>query len=379
MMAEDKIVSYLETQVPEYLKLLGEFVELESPSFEHKESSDRCCSFLERTFTELGFRMQRIPQETCGDHLYGELGEGPGGVMFVGHYDTVYPVGTLKTMPFRVEGDKAYGPGILDMKGGIMMAYFAIKALQELGMMPGKKIGVFFNGDEETGSFHSSDLIVKAGREYESVFVMEPGVNDLNAIKTSRFGRGTYTLIAHGKAAHSGSNPHQAVSPLMEIARQLLYIENWDRELNNAVTLAPTAIEGGEAETCMIPETAQLTMDVRYKTKELCRKVHEEILGMQAQMPGVRLEVRGQIDKPVMAADPALFAKAQELGKACGLEVKGVPVGGGSDGNFTSDAGIPTLDGLGPSGEFLHNPQEYIHVDHFARRTALVAKLLQSQ
>jgi len=376
-MSDDRIVSYLEMQIPEYLSLLQKFVELESPSFEHKESSDQCSRFLEELFGTLGFRMSRIPQEACGDHLYGELGDGPKSVMFVGHYDTVFPVGTLRTMPFRVEGDKAFGPGILDMKGGIIMAYFAVKALKELGLMPHRTIGVFFNGDEETGSFHSSDRIIQAARQYQSVFVMEPGVNDLNAVKTSRYGRGTYTLIAHGKAAHSGSNSHLAVSPLMEIARQLLYLEKWNQELDG-VTLAPTAIRGGEPETCMIPETAQLTMDVRYRTKELSKTVHEQIMALQAQMPGVRLEVQGRIDKPVMIADPGLFEKAAELGRSCGLELVGVPIGGGSDGNFTADAGVPTLDGLGPSGEFLHNPHEYIHVDHIARRTALVAKLLQA-
>lgn len=376
-MSDDKIVSYLEGQVPAYLQLLQKFVELESPSFEHKEASDKCSRFLEETFGGLGFRMQRLPQESCGDHVYGELGEGPKGIFFVGHYDTVYPVGTLKTMPFKVEDGKAFGPGVLDMKGGIIMAYFAIKALQELNLMPGKTIGVFFNGDEETGSFHSSDLIVEKARQYEAVFVMEPGVNDLGALKTSRSGRGTYTLIAHGKAAHSGSNPHLAISPLMEVARQLLFLEQWDKELED-VTLAPTAIRGGEPETCMIPETAQLTMDVRYKTRETSQQVHQQIMALKALGPGIQLEVQGKIDKPVMVADPKLFQKAVELGKSCGLEVKGVPIGGGSDGNFTSDAGVPTLDGLGTSGEFLHNPNEYIHIDHIARRTALVAKLLQS-
>lgn len=376
-MTDEKLVSCLEAQIPEYLKLLQRFVELESPSFEHKESSDRCADFLEETFGALGFRMKRLPQETCGDHLYGELGEGPKSILFVGHYDTVFPVGTLETMPFRVEDGKAFGPGVLDMKGGIVMAYFAIKTLQELNLMPNRTIGVFFNGDEETGSFHSSDLIVQAARQYENVLVMEPGVNDLHSVKTSRYGRGTYHIIAHGKAAHSGSNSHLAISPLMEIARQLLFIEKWNQELED-VTLAPTAISGGEPETCMVPETARLTMDVRYRTKELSQTVHRQIMDLKAQMPGVRLEVQGRIDKPVMIADPGLFEKAVELGKDCGLELKGVPIGGGSDGNFTADAGVPTLDGLGTSGEFLHNPGEYIHVGHVARRTALVAKLLQA-
>lgn len=207
---------------------------------------------------------------------------------------------------------------------------------------------------------------------------MEPGINDLHAVKTSRYGRGTYQVIAHGKAAHSGSNAAQAISPLMEIARQLLKIEAWGKRLGDDATLAPTAIRGGEPETCMIPETASFTMDVRYRTKELSQSVHQEILNLRPEMPGIRLEVRGSIDKPVMTADPALFDMARALGRGCGLDVVGVPIGGGSDGNFTSAAGAPTLDGLGPSGEFLHNPGEYLRVDHIARRTALTAQLLRA-
>ena len=269
-MLEQEMIRQLEEETQEYLANMKRFVELESPSFERKDASDRCCDFLEEKFGGLGFRTRRIPQTECGDHLYGELGSGRKRILIVGHYDTVFPVGTLATMPFHVEGNKAYGPGILDMKGGIMMAYFAIRLLLRRGLMPEGCVGFFFNGDEETGSFHSSDLIIEAARQYENVFVMEPGVDDLHAIKTHRFGRGTYHVIAHGKAAHSGSNSHQAISPLMEIARQLLRVEEWDKELNGSVTLAPTAIEGGEKETCMIPETANFTMDVRYATRELC-------------------------------------------------------------------------------------------------------------
>ena len=375
-MLEQEMIRQLEEETQEYLANMKRFVELESPSFERKDASDRCCDFLEEKFSGLGFRTRRIPQTECGDHLYGELGSGRKRILIVGHYDTVFPVGTLATMPFHVEGNKAYGPGILDMKGGIMMAYFAIRLLLRRGLMPEGCVGFFFNGDEETGSFHSSDLIIEAARQYENVFVMEPGVDDLHAIKTHRFGRGTYHVIAHGKAAHSGSNSHQAISPLMEIARQLLRVEEWDKELNGSVTLAPTAIEGGEKETCMIPETANFTMDVRYATRELCEKVHGEIMALRAIDPRVRLEVQGRVDKPVMLTEPALFEKAKELAKPCGLELRDISIGGGSDGNFTADAGIPTLDGLGASGALLHNPGEFLNVDHFPQRTALTARLL---
>jgi glutamate carboxypeptidase len=373
----ENILIYLQQHQQDFFNMLQNFVELESPSHENKEAADKCCSFLEKAFTELGFKIQRIPQKSCGDHLYGEIGDGEKSALIVGHYDTVFPIGTLKTMPFKIADEKAYGPGILDMKGGIIMAYFAIKALLNLGIMPSKKIGIFFNGDEESGSFSSSNLIINKASSYQSVFVMEPGVNDLHIVKTSRYGRGTYKIIAHGKAAHSGSNPHLAASPLTEIAQQLLYIEKWNNEIQGA-TFAPTFIDGGIPDTCMIPETAYFTMDVRYQTKELSETINKEILNLKAITPNIRLEVDGKIDKPVMEGDQNLFQKAAAAGRLYGLELKGIAVGGGSDGNFTAAAGVPTLDGIGTTGEFLHNPGEYIHMDHVPFRTAMFARLLQT-
>ncbi|MDR2089792.1 MAG: M20/M25/M40 family metallo-hydrolase [Clostridiales Family XIII bacterium] len=376
-MGNDKILPYLRQHEGEFFEMLREFVELESPSHENKEASDRCSRFLEEAFGGLGFDIERIRQDACGDHIYGELGGGEGSAVVLGHYDTVFPIGTIQTMPFKTENGKAYGPGILDMKGGIVMAYFAVKALRDLGLTPNRRIGIFFNGDEESGSFSSSDLILRKSRNYNCALVMEPGINDLNSVKTRRYGRGTYEIVAHGRSAHSGSNSHLAASPLTELAHQLLYIERWNNDTEGA-TLSPTLIGGGIANTCMIPETAYFSMDVRFKTEELGSAIHERVMNLQALTPNVRLEVRGKIDKPVMIGDAALYQKAAEAGRQYGLELKGVTVGGGSDGNFTAAAGIPTLDGLGTTGEFLHNPREYIHIEHVPYRTAMLAKLLQT-
>lgn len=376
-MISDNILTYLQQHQEDFFNMLHEFIELESPSHEDKEAADKCSSFLEKAFGTLGFNIERIHQDICGDHLYGEIGRGERSTLIIGHYDTVFPMGTIKTMPYKMENGKAYGPGILDMKGGIVMAYFALKALVELGLMPEKKLGIFFNGDEESGSFLSSDRIIEKSRNYKNVLVMEPGINDLNSIKIKRYGRGTYDIIAHGRAAHSGSNPHLAVSPLTELARQLTFIDQWNNE-TEGVTFAPTLINGGIAGTCMIPETAHFTMDVRYESEEIAETIHKKIMNLKALTPNVKLEVQGKIDKPVMVSDEGLYRKAIEAGKLYGLNIKGITVGGGSDGNFTAAAGIPTLDGLGTTGEFLHNTKEYIHTAHVPYRTAMVAKLLQT-
>jgi len=376
MMKKDEILTYLMEHQDDYLSMLRDFVELESPSHEDKAASDKCSRFLEKAFEGLGFKVERIHQDQCGDHLYGEIGEGEKSAIIVGHYDTVFPIGTLKSMPFKVSDGKAYGPGVLDMKGGIIMAYFAIKALLELGIFPKKKIGIFFNGDEESGSFNSSERIIEKSKEYRSVLVMEPGVNDINSIKMARYGRGTYNVIAHGKAAHSGSNSHLAVSPLLELARQLLFIERWSME-TEGVTFTPTYISGGIPGTCMVPESACFTMDVRFLTEELADDIHKKIMNMKAIGNGIGLEIQGKIDKPVMIGDEKLFRLAADIGHLYELDIKGITIGGGSDGNFTAAAGIPTLDGLGTTGEFLHNSGEYIHLEHIPYRTSLVARLIK--
>ena len=375
-MINDKILEYMQQHLDEFVEIFEEFVELESPSHEDKNASDKCCLFLRDKFSSLGFDMDLIRQEACGDHLYGEIGKGEKSALFLGHYDTVYPIGTIKNMPFKIEDGKIFGPGVLDMKGGIIMTYFVLKALIDLNMLPDKKIGVFFNSDEESGSFFSSDLIVEKSKDYSCVLVMEPGVNDLCSIKTGRYSRGTYEITACGNAAHSGSNPHLAVSPLVELAKQLLYIEQLNRDFNGDVTLAPTFINGGIPGTCMVPETAHCTIDVRYKTGQLSKEVHEKISNLKPLTPGIDLKVSGKIDKPVMVGDKRLFLMLADIAASYDIDLKGVTVGGGSDGNFTSAAGIPTLDGLGMSGEFLHNPEEYVYLDHIPYRTALVAKLL---
>ncbi len=374
-MTKDILSEYMNHHLQELLDLFREFVQLESPSHEDKEASDRCSSFLGKIFGELGFTIERIHQETCGDHIYGEMGNGEKSTLLVGHYDTVFPIGTIETMPFKVENGHAYGPGTLDMKGGIIMAYFAIKALKDLNMLPDKKIGIFFNGDEESGSFYSSDLIVEKGRQYGSVLVVEPGVNQLDAVKTGRYGRGTYEVIAHGIAAHSGSNSHLAVSPITEIAKQILQMEEWNKEISE-VTFAPTNLKAGIPGTCMVPETASFVMDVRFKTKELSQETHNKIMNLKPFDPQITLEIKGKIDKPVMEGDALLFEKMKEIAKGYGMDLKGVTIGGGSDGNFTAAAGIPTLDGLGTTGEFLHNSKEYVHIDHIPCRTAMLAELI---
>ena len=317
---DNSILDYVENHMDEYTTMLKELVELESPSHESIEVSNRCCDYLEKKFSQLGFSIERIHQEKCGDHLYGEIGTGEKSVIFVGHYDTVFPIGTIEKMPYYIEEEKAFGPGTLDMKGGIVMAYMVVKSLIELNQKQEKKIGFFFNSDEESGSFFSREWILEKSKGYQAVLVMEPGINCIGSIKVKRYGRGTYTIMATGVAAHSGSNPHLAVSPILELARQLQHIQQWDEEMDG-VTFAPVYIHGGIEGTCMIPEKAWFTMDVRYQTADRAKEVHEMIMGLTPIDPKVTLEVDGKIDKPVMVGDKVLIEKLKEVAKRFSLDI----------------------------------------------------------
>ena len=375
-MKRDDIYNQIEKYLPDLLGTLGDIVQIETPSHEDKAASDICCDYLQKLWSDIGFEMTRIHQDTCADDLYGEIGEGEKLALIVGHFDTVFPLGTLAKMPWKVEGDKAYGPGCLDMKGGIVMAYYAIRTLQDLGRMPAGKIGVYFDANEESGSFCSSDKIIEKAKQYGCALVMEPGVKSLGSIKTMRYGRGTYTVTAHGRSAHSGSNPKDALSPFLEIARQLQRLDQWMHEQED-VTYAPTVIRGGIDGTCVIPETASFTMDVRFRTQEAMDRAHEEILALGPILPGYTVTVEGEIDKPIMIGDETLYKVLESIAPDYDMELEPVACSGGSDGNFTAGgAHVPTLDGIGMSGEFLHTPEEYINVNHIVQRTSLFARLL---
>jgi glutamate carboxypeptidase len=295
----------------------------------------------------------------------------------VGHYDTVFPIGTIKNMPFKIEKDKAYGPGILDMKGGIIMGYYAVKALQELDMLPEDKITFFINGDEESGSFNSSELIVKEARKNRYALILEPGQDEIGQVKIGRYGRCTYDITAYGKAAHSGSNPHHAISPLLELAHQLIRIHEMN-DYEGGVTLTPTYIQAGIHGTCVVPEAGKVSVDVRARDGELLKKIHDVVMNLSPATSGIKLEIKGGIDKPPLEGDKKLFETARELGAEIEIEVSGVISRGGSDGNFTAAAGVPTLDGLGMTGLELHTSGEYININYIPKRTTMLARMIQT-
>ncbi len=369
-----------ETQRDDFLRLLQRVVELESPTYGAKAASDRCCRFLMDFYAGLGFTASAIPQTQCGDHLLAEYGEGDTTLLLIGHYDTVYPVGTLQSMPWKVEGAKAFGPGVLDMKGGLLQAGFAVKALQTLGIAVDKKIRLLVSGDEEAGSKTSADLFRQEAAKSDWVIVLEPGLKGAGDVKTARKGRSVYKLVARGKSWHSGSNPEAGVSAIRELAAQIPVLHAMN-DPKAGVTVVPTFMTSGIDDTPLVPDKGHVTLDVRAPDMQSLMRVDAAVRGLTPALAGAGLEILGGVEKPPLEFSDGcrrLFDRANDLAEELGVSLAGHTIGGGSDGNFAASTGVPTLDGMGMTGDLLHSPGEYINLDHMPFRTALLARLMQT-
>jgi glutamate carboxypeptidase len=294
----------------------------------------------------------------------------------LGHLDTVYELGTLGHMPYRVARRRAFGPGVFDMKGGLVIALFAIDALARADWRPLRQIVFLWTSDEETGSATSRALIEREARRSAAVLVLEPASGLDGRVKTQRKAVGTAELTVTGRAAHAGINPEEGVNAVRELALQIGRIAR----LNNSprgVTISPTVIEGGTRDN-VIPATARAIFDLRARRAADMRALERRLQTLRPILPGAQLTVRGGFSRPPLErrSSAALFARARELARAMGLSLDEASTGGGSDGSFTAALGVPTLDGLGAVGEGAHGANESVLVDALPERAALVAGLL---
>lgn len=370
---------YAEEHLDAFLEKLMEFVRIESPSCGSKQELRQAESYLYDLFQSLGCRMSIIKREKAGDIIKAEIGSGQDRVLMIGHYDTVFPIGTIQNgMAVKVEDGMLYGPGVLDMKGGIMMMYFALKAFMDLGCMPDKSITVLLSGDEETGSTESRDVIVEEAKKAKAVLCLEPAPagKDRGKLKTERLGRSVYKFEIYGKSAHAGNNPQEGVSPIKEIGRLIGMISELENEFEG-VTANAVSVKSGTDSIAMIPGYGEMFADIRFDRKETAEEIHKRIMGLKPFDERIRLKVIGGVEKPLMAHNDRLFSLACSIGDELGVEIKRTRVGGGSDGNFTSGAGTPTLDGMGLTGEALHNENERIYIDDIPFRMALLTRMLQ--
>ena len=373
-----RLLRALEPRLPEMLRLLRRFVTTESPSLE-KAAADRCSKVIAKEWREQGVRLERIPQKHRGDHLrvtYTSKSGAAGQLLVLGHYDTVYSTGTLKERPFRISGGKAYGPGVFDMKAGIVQALFALETLRRSNVSTKKQIVFLWTSDEEIGSESSRKLIETEARRSDAVFVLEPSFGPRGLVKTARKGVGQAELMVRGRSSHAGLAPEEGINAVHELAAQLTRIEKWN-DGRRGVSINADIVEGGTRSN-VIAERARAVLDLRALRSSDMRRIERRLHALRPVHRGASLKVTGGFDRPPLERKRcrALFAHAESLAKQMHLSLGECTAGGGSDGNFTGALAIPTLDGLGAVGDGAHSDHEYVLIHTMPARAALLAALL---
>jgi glutamate carboxypeptidase len=362
------------------VRRLGEFVRCESPSHQ-KAAVDRLGERVAKEWLRRGAKVRVLRDKVRGNSLRAELwlgvGRPKGQIMVLGHLDTVYPLGTLLTMPFRTEGGRAFGPGTFDMKAGLVLALSAVDALQTLRLRPKKRLVFFWNSDEEIGSYSSRALIEREARRSDAVLVLEPAAGPEGRLKTGRKGIGAAEIIVTGRSAHAGLDPGAGINAVLELALQIARL----KDLNNprrGIAVQATVIAGGTVSN-VVPHHARAELDIRFRHVADAGKIERQLRALRPILPGARVEVRGGINRPPLERTPAvaaLFHHAQKLMRELGQTLQETSVGGGSDGNFTAALGVPTLDGLGAIGNGAHSAGEHVLIRSLPERAALLAGLL---
>lgn len=361
---------------------LRALTEAESPSNDLTAVS-RVMDVVEGWARELGAVTHALPGNTrqfsfglnAGSLNAGEPDSGARPLLILTHADTVWPLGTLDHMPFRVEGERVYGPGTYDMKAGIVGTFHALRALG--GAWPPGGVQVLLTPDEETGSLGSRAHIEAAARTARAVLVVEPPLADTHALKVGRKGVGAFRLTFQGVASHAGNKPQEGASAITEAARAVLALQALARpEMGTTVSVG--RIEGGGAVN-VIPAGAVLEADVRVSSLAEGERVTAAVHALAVQDPRVRLTVTGGLNRPPFERGPQterLFAQAQAIARELGFELPGEVVGGGSDGNFTAPL-APTLDGLGAPGDGAHAAHEHVRLDRWPDHVRLLTRLLR--
>lgn len=369
-----QVLEYLLTRREAMNLALEQLVMLESPSDE-RAAVNTVGDFLARAFGPLGADVERLHQTAFGDHLRVSWGQGERQVLLVGHMDTVWPLGETQRRPFRVSDDKGTGPGIFDMKGGLVIGLYAVIALHELGLTPAHRLVFLFNTDEEVGSPTSRPHIEREAQRSEAVLVLEPSRED--ALVTWRKGVGRFEMEIQGIASHSGSAHDRGVSAVEELAHQILRLEGMT-DAGRGTTVNVGVVQGG-SRVNVRPATAWANIDLRVSTAKEGRRMTQAIRGLRPVNPQTTLVISGGINRPPWEPSPdgqALFEQAKRVGDRLGMNLWEAGTGGGSDGNFTAALGVPTLDGLGIVGNDAHALTEWVDLASLPRRAALLAELL---
>jgi glutamate carboxypeptidase len=374
-------LNYFEEHRDEITQTIQQLVEIESPS-DIKQAVDRLGAVLAGRFEDLGGHVRFHRAEKFGNHLQVDFPGQRGGkpVLLLGHLDTVYPIGTLASMPFRLADGRAWGPGTLDMKSGIALALHAIEGLQALhGKGLPRPVTVLLVSDEEVGSESSRAITEGVAKKSSAVLVLEPSYGLKGAVKTARKGIGEYQITVHGRAAHSGLDFEKGDSAVLELAKQIIGISRLT-DLKRGLTLNVGTIQGGTRVNVIAAE-ASAWIDVRIARIQDAAGIDRKLRSLKPLNRRCKIEIRGGLNRPPMertAAVVAVYKKAAQIAKDLGWTLDEAAVGGGSDGNFTAALGIPTLDGLGGVGEGAHATHESVLLSELPRRAALLAALMES-
>jgi glutamate carboxypeptidase len=377
----DQILANVRRKQKEMIAFLKDLVECESPSNDPKAIRRFCELFSGRISDIADCRF--IPGGKFGPHLQCDFrlpgDRKKGQILALGHSDTVYSIGTLAKMPFRSTKGRLMGPGVLDMKAGLVFFVSAMRTLRDLNIPVARNIRLQLNSDEEVGSETSRPLTEKEARRSVAVLVLEPGQGIEGKLKTARKGVGDYKVLVKGKSAHAGVDFSAGASAIVELARQIERITTFT-DLKRGMTVNPGVISGG-TRTNVIAAEALAEVDIRIARMKDAAVLDRKFHSLRPFDKRCSIEVSGGMNRPPMersAGIVSLFRKAQALALDLGVKLEESSTGGGSDGNFTAGVGTPTLDGLGGVGEGAHSPGEYILIERIADRTALLAKLVQA-
>lgn len=369
---------YFRSRQGEMVHLLKQLVLLESPTGD-KKAVDACAAFVARELKRVGCRITIHPQKDIGDLVVAEFAPGrikdaDDEILVLGHIDTVWPLGKLAKMPFYVEGNRLYGPGVLDMKAGIVMLLSALRCLHSLNLKPQKRITVFINSAEETGHAAATDLIRRQARKASLVLCLEPALPG-GALKLERKGRLVVRLDVRGRSAHGGS-PEKGVSAIEELVSQIARF----KRLRTGETTVNVGLVGGGEKANVVAESAWAVLDIRFWKAADRDRVLKILREAAPTLRGARLKVTVEGTTPPLEktkASERLFVRAQEIAAGLGLALKGGKTGGGSDASIAAGVGIPALDGLGPDGDGLHAEKEHLLIPSLVERTALLTQLLE--
>lgn len=384
-MQNNRFVERAEMVVEPLLADLAAIVNIDSGTFT-KAGVDQVGAYLQKRFSDLGFATYFDAQEEYGNNLVatrqGTNSTGPR-LMLIGHIDTVFPVGEVARRPYSLSEHAgvriAKGPGVLDMKSGVLMGMYALQMLQDEQLADYESVTFICNTDEEIGSLASKSLIRKLASEIDAVLVLEPG-RLLNAVVSSRKGIGRYRVEVRGLSSHAGVEPDKGRNAILELAHQVVGLQTINGTIPGA-TISVGVIHGGER-TNVVPDFAYCEMDVRVTSEAGLHAVEEAMRKVTSRtlLDGTTITLSGgMMSMPFerTGRSARLVQLAQEVGRELGLEIEDISSGGASDANTASALGLPTIDGLGAAGGLAHNPDEYIELDTLPTRLALLTGLLQ--